>query len=338
MDKKYFAIRKGENTGIFYETYAEVQKRKPKEFKSFKRKEEAEAYMNNQIPIGNTDGCENIDVTKADAVIYADGSLNFDYPKMKELAQEQWYATYGLLIFFKENKTVYFETGKVMDGKEKRVGNAGVTERNFYVWRYGMNSERVNKAMEEIARDAKPEEFWYEDVYRDKINDSEETNARKHGFVLASGSDAGEMEGVKRGLEICLEEKGLKNVVIVHDLEIAPNIYNGGYDKKKNEPVFYGKLMEKYRLEDGIKPQFIKVKSHESGKAFVHGVYNDCADILAKAETNARPIGGKTINPNLEELLGYGIKDKVSVNDIPMRRKETRRLINEAIRLEPEDN
>ena len=131
--------------------------------------------------------------------------------------------------------------------------------------------------------------------------------------------------------EITDLKKNIKNVVIVHDLEIAQNIYKGNYDKKKNEPVFYGEELKKIKSESGIKVKFEKVKSHESGENFVHGVGNDCADIMAKAETGNRPIGGKEVNPNLEKVWNEKMKGKIARYNIETRRKEVRDVIEQTI-------
>lgn len=342
MDKKYFAVRKGDSTGVFFETYTEVLKRKPKEFKSFKNEKDAKAYLNSEGEEKAQNVCEDIDMSNADAIIYSDGSLNFEFEKIKDLSPEELYASYGLVILFRKTNKVYYESGKLLDGNEERTRKDGLTERNFYVWRYGKNGERVDKLMKPAAIDSEPEEYWYQDVFKEKKSFSEEEKDRKHGFVLASGSDAGEMEGVRRGLEICFGEKDLKEVVIVYDLEIAVNLFNGGHDEKKNEPVFFVKQLEKYRTADIPKVHFAKIKSHKSSENVIHGAFNDCADILAKAETKNKPIGnkiktdgtkGKNENPNLEKLLGYKIVSKVAENDIEARRKDTRALVEEAIRL-----
>ena len=228
------------------------------------------------------------------------------------------------MIFFKENQEVYYESGRLLDGEGERIGEGNITEHNVYAWRYG-------KDYDPVMGEVQPEEFWYKDVFRDKASYSEETNRRKHRFVLASGSDVGEMEGVRRALEICAGKKNIKNVVIVHDLEIAQNIYKGNYDKKKNEPVFYGEELKKIKSESGIKVKFEKVKSHESGENFVHGVGNDCADIMAKAETGNRPIGGKEVNPNLEKVWNEKMKGKIARYNIETRRKEVRDVIEQTI-------
>lgn len=265
-----------------------------------------------------------MNMINTDAIIYSDGSLNFDYQKLNKLSQEEMYAAYGFLIFFKENQEVYYESGRLLDGEGERIGEGNITEHNVYAWRYG-------KDYDPVMGEVQPEEFWYKDVFRDKASYSEETNRRKHRFVLASGSDVGEMEGVRRALEICAGKKNIKNVVIVHDLEIAQNIYKGNYDKKKNEPVFYGEELKKIKSESGIKVKFEKVKSHESGENFVHGVGNDCADIMAKAETGNSPIGGKEVNPNLEKVWNEKMKGKIARYNIETRRKEVRDVIEQTI-------
>ena len=48
-----------------------------------------------------------MNMINTDAIIYSDGSLNIDYQKLNELSQEEMYAAYGFLIFFKENQEVY---------------------------------------------------------------------------------------------------------------------------------------------------------------------------------------------------------------------------------------
>ena len=53
-----------------------------------------------------------MNMINTDAIIYSDGSLNFDYQKLNELSQEEMYAAYGFLIFFKENQEVYYESGR----------------------------------------------------------------------------------------------------------------------------------------------------------------------------------------------------------------------------------
>ena len=100
-----------------------------------------------------------MNMINTDAIIYSDGSLNFDYQKLNELSQEEMYAAYGFLIFFKENQEVYYESGRLLDGEGERIGEGNITEHNVYAWRYG-------KDYDPVMGEVQPEEFWYKDVFR----------------------------------------------------------------------------------------------------------------------------------------------------------------------------
>lgn len=326
-NNKFYAVIIGKTPGI-YQTWEECKKEidgfAGAIYKSFQEEKNAKKYM---------EECkraeEFADLSEAEAVIYSDGSLNFQYPINKDLNEDQRYASYGLIIFFlNENHEIietYYESGQIKDGCGERVNSEGKKEHSFYIWRYGMNCERVNGAKMLCADESAPEEFWYEDVCK-------KADEQKHKFVIASGSDVGEVEGVKRGLEICFDEKKLKRVVLVSDLQCIHDFYCGVYDKGKNEPNFYGKVIHRYCSEKNV--GLVKVKSHEEqfGDDQIHGVYNDCMDILAKAETNNRPISKKD-NPNVA-VQGIDIP-KFPENDIAERRKMARELLKEVIQKVP---
>jgi hypothetical protein len=329
MEKeKFFAIKEGDSTGIFRETYSQTLLRHPKEFKSFKTREEAERYMAGIVEEEEVQ--EPIDCSGLDALIFEDGSLNFDYPKMEGKMPEEFYGSYGLVIFFlKDNKIydVYYESGKILDHPDPQK------EHYALVWRYGMNGERVDRACKPIDEGASPEEFSYKDVYKDSSSESAEKNRQKHRFVLASGSDTAELEGLSRSLEICFDERKLHKVAVVYDAGAAEHIYNGKKNRTKNAPYFYGEKFEKIRTGLGITDpvQFIKVKSHAEGN--VYSTFNDCADVLAKAETSSKPIGGgKKQNPNLKAYFEHiAITDKEPIEE---RRRKSRILIPKVIEQE----
>ena len=54
-------------------------------------------------------------------------------------------------------------------------------------------------------------------------------------------------------------------------------------------------------------------------------------DIMAKAETGNRPIGGKEVNPNLEKVWNEKMKGKIARYNIETRRKEVRDVIEQTI-------
>jgi hypothetical protein len=311
MKEKFFAIRRGDSTGIFWETYEETRKRNPKEFKSFKNIEEAKEYMNP----------EPIETSDAQALIFADGSLNFNHNQIKYMDAEKVYASYGIVIFFKENKEVYYESGKLLDDPKQK----GQKEKSVSVWRYGMNGERVDRACNPISGDALPEKISYKDIYQDDPRERPEINRWRHGFVQAGGSNTAELEGLSRALDICLGVRKLNRVVVVFDSSSIENNYKGSYNKKRNGTNYYGIKFEDYKDKD---VKFIKVSSHNKNEGDLYYTFNDCVDILAKAETESGPIGAAE-NPNVKDYLA----DKnISKDDtIEQRRKKARLLVGEVI-------
>lgn len=90
--KKYYAVKKGINTGIF-DTWEDCQKQVKgfpgANYKSFKTKEEAEHYINN-IESNKNQNIPKINVETLNAIAYVDGSFN---------SNTNEYA-YGIVLFY----------------------------------------------------------------------------------------------------------------------------------------------------------------------------------------------------------------------------------------------
>lgn len=114
MGNKFYAIRKGEKTGI-YTTWDECKKYitgySGAEYKSFTTKKGAEDYFNNNTQEVSDKNQENIDTDISGAVAYVDGSFNSD---TKEFS-------YGAVIFW-EKKEYHF-SDKFNDEKLAEMHN-----------------------------------------------------------------------------------------------------------------------------------------------------------------------------------------------------------------------
>ena len=151
---------------------------------------------------------------------------------------------------------------------------------------------------------------------------------------MASWTDVSETAAACRALQICFDELGLSYVTLVYDHGALWDIYFE-HDKKKNVTNYYGEIFESYK-KAGKDIRFIKVGSHKNGNydredpLYVHGVYNDCVDMLAKAETDSKPIG-RSENPNMYKLVGK--ISNMTHEDIHKRRMEAREYVQQAQKL-----
>lgn len=217
--------------------------------------------------------------TDADAVIYADGS------NVKNVV-----AGYGLIIFFR-NGEVFCESSLLTDKENGKL----LSER------YDINGERKEERVIEYIP----------------------LPGAKNGFVESGWNEAGEFEGARRALEICFLEKKLKKVVLVYDSKTIEERYHlgakAGSGKIENPAYCYGALCDKIKQkcgEDAVR--FVDVNSHLTKNPyritdmeFVHAVYNDLADAMAKAETGIGEVNAqKNINllHAIPETVGFGIK------------------------------
>lgn len=203
---------------------------------------------------------ENIchEAIDADAIVYADGSLDEKVLK----------GSYGLIIFFKTGE-VFYESAFLEDTATKE----------YKVIRYGTNGEQ-----EELN-------YKYEDIFENK-----NVEEKEHGYISASGQIGGECDGVRRALEICLEKK-LKKVHIFYDCDTGAKVFqNENANTDANVTYAFAELGKKMRKE-GVDVRWEHVYSHAGSstkshieqypvksRLYLHSVYNDIVDAMAKAE------------------------------------------------------
>lgn len=226
----------------------------------FEYEKEAEAFCKGELDKYIQDNYKAFEATQYDAVIYTDGS----HTKNNKMV------SYGLIIFFRDETDPYIESGTLEDVDV-------VKYKNVRYDRYG-NEMKDGDNIKEIAG----------------INEKGNKKAEK-GFVAASRNMAAEFFGAMRALEICCQKRELKKLLIIYDCEDI----KAGYEDRDNignakgyAAVAYRKLLQ--NLKD-IDLQFIKVDSHSDknenehqypidADEYLHAVYNDLVDILARAE------------------------------------------------------
>lgn len=208
--------------------------------------------------------------TDADAVIYADGSND------KNLL-----GGYGIIIFFKTGE-VFCESAQLRDLEDGKMSSK----------RYGINGELTEEKT----------------IVYHSLEDA------KKGFVASGWNEAGEFEGARRALEICFEGKKIKKAVLVYDSKTIEERYHLGKKSAstimENPAYFYGELCEKIKQNFGEEAvTFQHVDSHRKENPyridepeFVHAVFNDLADAMAKAETGIGEVSAQE-NVNLMHAI-----------------------------------
>lgn len=262
--KKYYTL-----TGFdgVYESYEEaskewVSKKITNDYPlAFSTREDAEAFRTgkwDEYLKANLKKCK-ID---ADAIIYADGSVNTEKAKT---------GGYGIVIFFKSGE-LYCESAQLSD----------IENGKFRSVRYDLEGNQIEESVVEypVVKEA------------------------KEGFVQSGNNEAGEFEAARRALDICFNKKGAKKVVLVYDSETIEKRYNNELTFKttsvSHTAYFYGSICKDIKERFGDKAvEFIHVESHrgvpKGGKPakpfykidemeFIHAVYNDLADAMAKSE------------------------------------------------------
>lgn len=219
--------------------------------------------------------------TDADAIIYADGSVDTD----KECPT----GGYGIIIFFKSGEIIC-ESAQLEDKENGKLLSK----------RYDMDGN----------------------LTEEKLLEYPVIPGAKEGFVKSGNNEAGEPEGARRALELCFGERGTKKVVLVYDSKTIKERYINGTTFKTTKPEhpanFYGEFCEKIKKEYGDDAvSFIHVESHR-GKAkgkkkaeppyridemeFLHAVFNDLVDAMAKAEAGIGIVDRKE-NINLVHII-----------------------------------
>lgn len=269
--KKYYTW-KGNAALAEYHDYKEAQAAAKKmgqknvDPPGFVYKEEAEAFSKEKWDEYIEKHYKPFDAAKYDAVIYTDGSFT---------SKDNTIASYGLIIFFKDENKPYIESCTIqdVDGGKK-----------YKIVRYDGDGEKEE-----------PEEYPFKSRFG------------KSGLVSGSHVTAGELFGAMRSLEICCKDRRLKKILLIYDRDGIKQ----GYDNRKDLITAKGDVAYKYReflqkleekgllKDDGI--TFKKIDSHEvkdkqdedekeqyrveNKEKYPHAVYNDLVDILAKAET-----------------------------------------------------
>ena len=231
----------------------------------FVYKEEAEAFSKGKWDEYIEEHYKTFDAANYDAVIYTDGSFT---------SKDNTISSYGLIIFFKDEKKPYIESCAIqeVEGGKK-----------YKIVRYNGDGEKEEQ------------EYPFESRFE------------KSGLVSGSHVTVGELFGAMRSLEICCKERKLKNILLIYDRDGVKQ----GYDNRKDLNTAVGDAAYKYReflqkleedgflKDDGI--TFKKIDSHEvkdkqdedekeqyrvaNKEKYPHAIYNDLVDILAKAET-----------------------------------------------------
>lgn len=228
--------------------------------------EEAEAFSKGTWGEYIEKHYQPFDAAKYDAVIYTDGSYT---------PNDSTTASYGLMIFFRDEEKPYIESCVIQDVAEGK---------KYKIVRYDGDGEKTEQ-----------KEYPFE------------SRAGKSGFVSGSHVTVGELFGAMRSLEICCKDRGLKKILLIYDRDGIRQ----GYEKRDDLDTAQGDVAYQYRKflqkleEEGFLKDaeitFQKIDSHEvKGKPdedekeqyrignrekYPHAVYNDLVDMLAKAET-----------------------------------------------------
>lgn len=292
--KKYYTL---ERLSKVYDVYAPAVAEKNRVYKNvkiyplgFQSLEEANALQSGKWNSYLTEHVVPFE-TEADAVIYADGSLDEDL----------FEGAYGIVVFFKDGD-VFYESAWLKDQVAEK----------YDIVRYSSKGD-----VERLEKE-------YKDIFRDKG-----TEKKEHGFISASRNIGSECESVMRGIDVCLE-KGYKKLVVAYDCEIVETVWNNR-NTKTNVTRKYAEYCDKIE-KMGVCIEWIKVDSHGSKKQkpqylldnpiYVHAVYNDIVDAMAKAETATKPIGNAE-NFNLARAILP--KPLLSFNDKGLKTSEDRR-------------
>lgn len=267
----------------------------------FEHKEEAEAFRSKELEQYIRDKHKPIDAAQYDAVIYADGSWG-----------NQKLAAYGLIIFFKDETEPYIESGTLED----------VDAAEYTVTRYDASG---NETKESRKNEGIPEAG------------DQETGK---GFASSSNQVAGEIFGVMRALEICCKQRKLKKLAVIYDCEVIEK----GYHNRNNIEGADGDAPRAYRkcwkkLKD-VDPHFIKVDSHSGSgqypidaEVYLHSVYNDLVDILAKVESGVKFKHQLQENFNLFRIISDEFErfSTAGADTTEKRRKHARKYVNDVL-------
>jgi len=250
MGKKYYAVRKGLNIGV-YETWEECKKQvngfKGAVFKSFPTRGEAEQFVG-----GNWEYHPSEGTVKAEMMPKKENNLA-SVPQNPPLTGN---------ISFKRKATSSSSLGELDNLTDKPES---------------YKENEANKAIAYVdgSYDIHTKEYSYGAVI---FHNGEEHrfNQKFNNFTLNTMRNvAGEIEGSKKAMSFCVDND-IKHLDLYYDYEGIANWARGEWRTNKPGTIayknFYDEMVQKHQL----KVKFIKVKAHSNNK------YNDLADQLAK--------------------------------------------------------
>ena len=300
---KYYAVKAGAVEKIISGEWNEAE---PKirslikgvsgaKYKGFKTEAEAEKFLRQDSAPEKIDDDTPFEFT-SDAVIFVDGSRNFDVPDFdgrkpnRSLNKDKgfYYSPYGMIIFFRDG-SIYVESAKLIDGPVNDKETSMVASRNGFTISADGKIEQLAPSEETIKVGIKYQEKEF-----------------NYGCVLTSWNDSSELEAARKALDICFNEKKLRNVDIFYDCQTISKVGNCFYavTGQAKEPAlgsnitaFVGDFCRK--LNDGSRHiDFHWIPAHGLGPIWAK--FNDCVDVLAKSETYNKPVGSAgSLNPNL---------------------------------------
>ena len=313
---KYYAVKAGAVEKIISGEWNEAE---PKirslikgvsgaKYKGFKTEAEAEKFLRQDSAPEKIDDYTPFEFT-SDALIFLYCSINFDSPDFdgnkpaRTLNKDKsfYYSPYGIIIFFRDG-SIYVESAKLIDGPVNDKETSMVASRNGFTISADGKIEQLAPSEETIKVGIKYQEKEF-----------------NYGCIITSWNDSSELEAARRALGICFNEKKLKNVDIFYDCETISKVGNCFYAAigQASEPSlganitnFIGDSFRK--LRDGSRHiDFHWIPAHGLGPVWAK--FNDCVDILAKAETYNKPIGkGAKLNPNLAREGVVPFRDSIT--------------------------
>lgn len=325
---KYYAVKAGSVKKIIMGEWSEAEPEirslitgvSSPRYKGFKTEAEALKYLNEDEESSTNAAAASDNSGKAaeeafeftsDAVVFVDGSNNFDNRdfdgkkpnRTLNKKDDYYYASYGMIIFYRDG-SVYVESAKLVDNK---VLNDNETSYTSYRNGFTISKDNVVEKIEPSS-----ETLMVPIVYQEKEFDN--------ACLRTSWNISSELEAARRAIDICFNDRKLKNVHIFYDCESVSTvgkIFHSVTGKAKRPDLnsnitnFVGTYME--QLNDGERNvEFNWIPSHASGPVWAK--FNDSVDILAKAETYNRPIGREE-NPNLKKEGVVPFKDKLTYSE-----------------------
>jgi hypothetical protein len=327
---KYYAVRKGHHPRIIAGEWAQVEPEIKKEISGYTRPEwkgfptraQAEAYMAEtgdktpQPAAGNRgqtaytnpeDALAAEFQFSADAVIFVDGSRNFDNidfdhakpNRTRNKKKSFYFGSYGIIIFFRDG-SVYVENARVDDGDFEKPEQSYFTTTHHC---FSMDSQGEFSPVEDYT-ETHPYKQYQTATAPVEFEDR---------YVLASWNVVGEVEGAKHALDFCFHKKNCSSAYVFFDcdqIDIIKKIYQGKKPGLASNVTYnYGEFCRGL-LAEGKHVGTMHIYSHDKSRKlgiesdWRQELFNSCADVLAKAETYNKPIDAVTEN---RPLRPYGL-------------------------------